>query len=211
MKDINQEINISKTDDVKNYINDLLINNQLSKEYFDIIYSKKIKKEKYMILNNNINNINNILNASTNNKGLLEIKNYDNYFGFLFENDNDKINIFYCLDVYGFEKIENLQGINSNYYYEKYLKSFGIPLDLISFLTSDNITLSYEEKKIEITNENISLNYNSNLKKNFFKLIELPNIMFYLLPLKEIKKVKDLLKNKKNEKDFNYIKDKIKY
>ena len=222
----------SAAKNTQNFINGLLTEGNLSQEYFEIIYSKSIQPEIYSTLINNIQNINNILGLSINNGGLLEIQNYQNTFGFLFE---DNLQVFYCIDSHKFQEIGN----DTNEYYKNYINSFEIPLELISFSSYKNISISNEKEinpqpiQNEIQNaikgakgyligkkfEFISLerfNYTSNLEENYIDLIHLPNIIYYLLPFEQMEKVKNLLDNLEisklnNEEKIKTMKDNLKY
>ena len=93
------------------------------------------------------------------------------------------------------------------------------------FINEDNqeINLDYKETKKNIETyqdgkkfELISLerfHYSSNLKKNFTYLENLPNIIFYLMPLKYTYKLKNYFDNNQNlgKSNFNNLKEYLNY
>ena len=214
-------------------------------QYFDIYYSKKIQPEIYESTENIIKYINKIVEASkeldnqNNNSNL--IKNYENEFGFCF--DNNIGNILYYLEQSKIEnhKIEIYNEINEKVI-NNYLNSFNIPKELICFTSyngssnnssnkSDkknetNFDLNKEQTNKNIINyingkkfENISIerfNYSLNLEENLIGLTQLPNILLFLLSYNNLIKIDNLMENLKfknndNKDIINELKNKLNY
>ena len=226
---ISGETKENELEKIKNFLDETLINGELSPEYFEITYSKGIQPEMYQILNRKIKQINDILAASDNvKKGLASIKNCENMFGFQFQLEDN--NVFYCLDSNGFEEIEKDN-------FERYINSLHLPLELISFSSEYTPSLSgeLEEKTTKAKKDRIRkqiikynggknyelislerLNYSTNLKENFSQLIYLPNIIYYLIPFKKMQEVKVILKelkdaNPENKEIIKDVKSKLNY
>ena len=207
----------------------------------------KIQQKIYESTENIIRYINKIVEASKefDNQNTLWnynlIRNYENKFGFCF--DNNIGNILYYLEQSKIEnhKIEIYNEINERAI-NNYLDSFNIPKELICFTSyngssknssnkSDkknetNFDLNKEQTKKNIKNyingkkfENISIerfNYSLNLKENLIDLIQLPNILIFLLPYNNLIKIDNLMKNLKfknndNEDIMNELKNKLNY
>ena len=212
-------------------------------QYFDIYYANKIQPEIYESTENIIRYINKIVEASKefDNQNTLSnynlIRNYENEFGFCF--DNDIGNILYYLEQSKIEnhKIEIYNEINERAI-NNYLDSFNIPKELICFTSyngssknssnkSDkkNETNFEEQNKKYIINyingknfENISIerfNYSLNLEENLIGLTQLPNILMFLLPYNNLIEIDNLMKNlkfKNNDEDImNELKNKLNY
>ena len=179
--DINQQQN-----KVMKFIDNLLKESNLSLEYFDIFFADKIHSDKYEILKNNIEYIKKLLSISIEkNRGLSDIKEYKQIFGFAELNESL---IFYCQD--NKKEIFKKSGMTLL----ERMESYGIPLDRITFNTETQSCKSIKNSKTDSSNENdydetknyvyesLSLerfNYTTNLKENLICPIPMPNIIFY--------------------------------
>jgi len=121
------------------------------------------------------------------NKGLLDIKDYKQIFGFV---EYNEYLIFYCRD----NKKELFKKYGMNLV--EHMKSYGIPLERITFASETKSSKSNKNNKAISGKENdydkaknyelLSLerfNYTANLEDNLICLIPMPNIIFCLLPL----------------------------
>ena len=204
---------IDERNETKEFISTLLKESKLDVQYFEIYYAEKIQQEMFEILTDNLETFNKILSVSNEEKNneLLGIKNI---CGFSY---TENCVVFYSQNNKGLDKIF----IKPENTLKDYMESIGLSPDLLTLtsrtsIQSEEINSKTEEEKknIEIYNkgkayESLSLerfNYCSNLKENLMGLIPLPNIIFYLIPVTQMKAVRDLIKggNKKIREKLGY-------
>jgi hypothetical protein len=208
------KMNHTKDSTIK-FITNLLDESKLSVEYFEINYADKIQPDIYEILVNNIKNVNKLLsvNIHEKNSGLLSINDYKQNFGFASLNESM---VFYCQDIK--EEIFNKTGTNL----EERMKAYGIPLDRLTFASFTSLSkksgvdgdgkISKKREKCYEDGKGLEIlslerfNYSSNLQNDLTCLVNLPNLIFYFLPLKRMYEVKDYLDSRKKNimDELNY-------
>ena len=213
MEAMHDDIN-KKQNGSMNFIDNLLKESDLSLEYFDIFFADKIQPDMYEILKDKIEYINNLLSVNIEKKrGLSDIKDYKQIFGFAELNESL---IFYCQD--NKKEIFNKTGMTL----VERMKSYGIPLDRITFNSQTQTSKSNKKSKTISSKENdydeaknyeiLSIerfNYTTNLKDNLIGLVPMPNVIFYLLPFNKMNEVKEYLNMQNNNiiNELNYKTD----